>query len=220
MKPSAQPAEEIASALRCLLTCRTPAEIGSAIDLIDTEEPLPPVEEAVIARAIASRRREFGAGRRCARRALAAVGGPASPIPAGPLREPIWPRGFQGSISHDGRVAAALAYRSDAPVPRYTLDIVDRPDLSRYLSIHELIRAPGDPIAGRNALRAALMFSAKEAAVKAVSPRIGEFVDFARLRLREADWGYAVSVIDRPLCVAVHQCEVAGVILSLGIADP
>ena len=71
-------------------------------------------EEAALGRVVEGRRREFTTGRTCARRALAKLGFPASAIIPGPNREPIWPEGVVGSITHcAGYRAAAVARRED-----------------------------------------------------------------------------------------------------------
>lgn len=64
------------------------------------EGDLLPEEEACVTRAFPKRRREFTAGRVCARRALEALGIHDFPLVAGPDRLPIWPAGIAGSISH------------------------------------------------------------------------------------------------------------------------
>jgi 4'-phosphopantetheinyl transferase EntD len=67
-------------------------------------------ELAALGRSVKSRRLEFAAGRSCARSALAALGIPAGPILTGAGREPLWPAGIVGSITHcEGYCAAAVA---------------------------------------------------------------------------------------------------------------
>jgi 4'-phosphopantetheinyl transferase EntD len=75
----------------------------------DTAQLLPEEEQAVSG-ATDRRRREFASGRACARLALARLGVQAAPIPSGPNREPLWPAGVVGSITHcDGYRASAVA---------------------------------------------------------------------------------------------------------------
>ena len=73
-----------------------------------------PQEEAVIARAVDKRRREFTTARHCARAALAALGcRRRRSCPASAAR-PGWPDGVVGSMTHcDGYRAAALAHGRD-----------------------------------------------------------------------------------------------------------
>jgi 4'-phosphopantetheinyl transferase EntD len=73
-----------------------------------------PEEQAVIASAAESRRREFATGRTCARAALARLGQPAVAVLRGPGGAPQWPEGIVGSITHcRGYRAAAVALTKD-----------------------------------------------------------------------------------------------------------
>src|SRR5580658_10181440 len=56
-----------------------------------------PQEEALVAGAAGSRRREFATGRHCARTALAALGVAQAPVLRGERGEPRWPPGIVGS---------------------------------------------------------------------------------------------------------------------------
>lgn len=74
---------------------------------------LPPAEESAVARAVASRRNEFGTARHCAREALRRLGSPVEAVPVGERRAPVWPDGVVGSITHcTGFRAAAVAWSS------------------------------------------------------------------------------------------------------------
>jgi len=66
------------------------------------EGTLYPEEEVFVARAVAKRRREFTAGRLCARRALSLLGIENYPLLATKDRLPVWPPGIVGSLSHCG----------------------------------------------------------------------------------------------------------------------
>jgi enterobactin synthetase component D / holo-[acyl-carrier protein] synthase len=73
-----------------------------------------PDEEAVIAKAVDKRRREFITARACARDALAKIGFPPVPIVPGPRGAPQWPAGVVGSITHcAGYRASAVARACD-----------------------------------------------------------------------------------------------------------
>jgi 4'-phosphopantetheinyl transferase EntD len=67
-----------------------------------------PEEAACLGRAVAKRRQEFAAGRQCARRALQEFGVVDFPLRVGADREPLWPRGFVGSITHTAGICAAV----------------------------------------------------------------------------------------------------------------
>lgn len=76
---------------------------GVAVAVVDPEqvtEPLFPIEEAAVSRAVAGRRAEFAAGRQAARQALKALGYAPVAIPMAEDRAPVWPQGIVGSLSH------------------------------------------------------------------------------------------------------------------------
>ncbi len=92
-----------------------PPEVAAA-EAFDDAPPavLFPEEEAAIARAVATRRREFTTGRACARAALAQLGLPPSPIVPGVRGAPQWPAGVTGNITHcAGYRASAVARLAD-----------------------------------------------------------------------------------------------------------
>lgn len=80
----------------------------AASDLCAEATGLWPEEATAMARAVPNRRREFAAGRRAARIALAALGHAPAAIPMAPDRAPLWPEGVTGTISHGGGVCLAL----------------------------------------------------------------------------------------------------------------
>ncbi|TDJ70257.1 MAG: 4'-phosphopantetheinyl transferase superfamily protein [Planctomycetota bacterium] len=142
---------------------------------------LHPAEEVHVRNAVPKRRREFTAGRHCAREALARLGIHGVAIPAGPDRAPEWPDGITGSISHCDSLCAAVAARVGRIVS-LGLDIESVEPLSRELvslvgtcaEIEEWDRASGelalDP--------AKLAFCAKESVYKADYPLTKRFLDF------------------------------------------
>ncbi|HTJ70998.1 MAG TPA: 4'-phosphopantetheinyl transferase superfamily protein [Actinospica sp.] len=95
-----------------------------------------PEEREHIAQSVAKRRVEFAAVRRCARRALGELGYPPVPILPGEQREPQWPEGVVGSMTHCAGYCAAAVARSGevsalgidaevhAPLPEGVLDLI------------------------------------------------------------------------------------------------
>ena len=70
-----------------------------------------PQEEALIAKAIEKRRREFIGARHCARQAMRRLGVDPSPVLKGERGVPLWPRGVVGSLTHcEGYRGAVLGY--------------------------------------------------------------------------------------------------------------
>jgi len=83
---------------------------GDAADAV-----LLPGEEVLMEGAAAGRRAEFATARSCARQALRRIGVKDRPILRGPKREPLWPAGIVGSITHcAGYRAAAVAHATNA----------------------------------------------------------------------------------------------------------
>ena len=74
-----------------------------------------PGEQAAIADAVESRRREFATGRACAHAALSRLGQSPVAVLRGPGGAPQWPGGTTGSITHcAGYRAAAVTLAKDA----------------------------------------------------------------------------------------------------------
>ncbi|PGH45754.1 4'-phosphopantetheinyl transferase [Micromonospora sp. WMMA1996] len=145
-------------------------------------EPPYPGEEDLVARAVDGRRREFVTARRCARDALAELGYAPAPIRPGPRREPIWPAGVVGSITHcAGYRAAAVA----AGTSLAGLGIDAEPHEPLPDGVAGAVTAAGEP-EHLGGLRAAhptvhwdrLLFSAKESVYKAWYPLTGRWLGF------------------------------------------
>ena len=139
-----------------------------------------PEEAACIASAVPARRREFTAGRLCARAALAQLGIDDYPLRVGPAREPLWPPGIVGSISHGAGRCAVVACRSGRIVG-LGLDIERSDALSADLVPMICTSAEvawcGDQRAGKTDWPK-LIFSAKEAVYKCLFPLTGAFLEF------------------------------------------
>jgi 4'-phosphopantetheinyl transferase EntD len=192
--------------------------VASAVELIRDTGGLFPGEAALVARAVDKRKNEFSAGRRCARRALAALGCRPVPLLMGRLREPIWPVGFGGSITHDGRFAAALAYRSAAGGVSFSIDVIDLSDREAFAEIADTVRHRAEPrLCDGHAV--ARVFSAKEAAIKIISPALGDLIDFQHLEATETGRGFRVVAEDVRFAIDVRTFEVGDVIVSLGSAQ-
>lgn len=130
-------------------------------------------------RAVESRRRDFTAGRVCARRALTDLGLAAVPVSAAADRSPIWPPGVVGSITHTkGFCAAAAAHATD--VRSVGMDAEQHRELNP--GVRRLICLP-DELDRCARLPSgiswpAVIFSAKETIYKAWHPLVGSWLDF------------------------------------------
>lgn len=166
-----------------MLTALLPPGVSVAEAFGDeTPSPLYPDEEELVGRAVDKRRREFATGRRCAREALAKLGVPDAPLLSGKNREPLWPDGIVGSITHcQGYRAAAVARREHlasvgidaephAPLPDGVLRVVALPQEAGRLA--ELSESDPERCWDR------LLFCAKESVYKAWFPLARRWLGF------------------------------------------
>jgi 4'-phosphopantetheinyl transferase EntD len=149
----------------------------------DDEAGLLPEEARQVASAVPRRRREFAAGRLCARSLLRRLGETPLALLSGRDRAPIWPEDVVGSISHSAaRVAVAVARRG--AIAGLGVDIEPDRVLERSLWDEVLTAAEIEELqcseAPEQGRRARLFFSAKEAVYKclhAFAPRALDFRD-------------------------------------------
>jgi 4'-phosphopantetheinyl transferase EntD len=161
------------------------------------EAPLYPEEEALVARAVAKRRREFAGVRSCARRAMEKLGVPPQPVLPGERGAPRWPDGIVGSMTHcAGFCGAALARAGDlasigidaepaGPLPDGVLRAVALPAEAERLS---RLAAERPEVHWDR-----LLFSAKESVYKAWFPLTRKWLDFS-----EADIEITVDPGEEP----------------------
>jgi 4'-phosphopantetheinyl transferase EntD len=141
-----------------------------------------PAEEALLARSVDKRRREFGTARRCAREALARLGHPPGPLLRGERGMPLWPDGVVGSITHcEGYRAAVVAPTADL----WTIGIDAEPDEPLPDGVLSVVASSGEQehvgrlLADDPRVRwDRLLFSAKESVYKAWFPLTRRWLDF------------------------------------------
>jgi 4'-phosphopantetheinyl transferase EntD len=141
-----------------------------------------PEEEAVIARAVDKRRREFATTRACARAALARLGLPPVPIVPGPRGAPQWPAGVVGSMTHcAGYRACAVARDRDLltigldaePHDKLPDDVLESVSSAEE---REQLTALAAAVPGTHWDR--MLFSAKESVYKAWFPLTRRWLGF------------------------------------------
>jgi 4'-phosphopantetheinyl transferase EntD len=149
--------------------------VPPVVRVVEGEQPpqgvaLFPEESEIIRHAAEKRRRDFRAGRACARLALTALGVHDLAIPSGPRREPLWPPGIVGSITHcPGYVAAAVTLREHLPA----LGIDAEEWGAAGSDTESFICTPGELDRYRDSAWPCwrtLVFSAKESLFKALYP--------------------------------------------------
>ncbi|WP_241911131.1 enterobactin synthetase [Streptomyces sp. DH-12] len=152
-------------------------------------EPAGPAEAAAAAAMPPRRRLEFLAGRRAARRALRAVGLDCGEIPRSG-RLPVFPPGRTASISHSTGTAVAVAGAPGRDLPvGCDLELRPLPRAAARLVLREdeesLLADAGLPLGANAAWSVTEVFSAKEAAWKALTVMTGEGREGPEGSLRE-----------------------------------
>ncbi len=143
-------------------------------------------EETCIANAVEKRKREFRAGRNCAKQALSYF----EPdrrlvVERGSMREPLWPAGYVGSITHTNTYCAAAVAQSEY-CRSIGIDVEKNcamdTDITRHICTERerewLCKARAKDNGGEVVHWAMLYFSIKEAIYKAFHPIYKEFLDF------------------------------------------
>lgn len=140
-----------------------------------------PAEAPFVRQAVPKRVQEFAAGRLCARRAMEGFGITGFPLSVGADRQPLWPNGLIGSITHTaGYCAAAVAERCGllaVGLDSETVGDVTRDLWPTICGASEAEWLGSLPEAHKDAA-ATLIFSAKEAFYKCQFPLTHEWLDF------------------------------------------
>jgi 4'-phosphopantetheinyl transferase EntD len=141
-----------------------------------------PEEEAVIARAVDKRRREFATARGCARAALARLDLPAVPIVPGLRGAPQWPDHVVGSITHCAGYRACVIAR-DRDIVTIGLDAEPHEALPAGVlgvvaSDSEQARLAALAAARPDVCWDRMLFCVKESVYKAWFPLTRQWLDF------------------------------------------
>lgn len=160
------------------------SKVGISIAEIDESRPLWPTELTYVVQAVPERRVEFSTGRHCARQALRQLGLPYQAIPVGTWREPLWPQGVIGSITHEREICIALALFK-RPYQGVGIDLMrkhltDENDLSAWiLTSQEKSQLAACSLVNHTSL----VFSIKESVIKVVSSMAGRFIDLREIQV-------------------------------------
>jgi 4'-phosphopantetheinyl transferase EntD len=159
-------------------------------------DPVPALEsdeEIVMTDSMVTARREaFARGRWAAHVALRSIGLDHGPILSGPSREPLWPHGATGAISHAAGFGVALV-ASTAYTDGVGVDLEEHRDVPE---LGEHVPRPEEQewLDGLDATdrEAALLglFSAKESVFKAFYPRVKSFFGFEQASLVPTSSGF------------------------------
>jgi 4'-phosphopantetheinyl transferase EntD len=177
----------------CALKSLFPADVvvrerrlpGDPADLLASEA-------AFVKNAVSKRINEFAAGRACARFALAELGVHNVALHPADDRQPVWPAGFIGTITHTtGLCAAAVAACRSILAIGLDSEIIGAPapDIWSTICRDEELGWVGLLPVGERPAAVTLLFSAKEAFYKCQYPLVGEWLDFHDLSIAVNDWG-------------------------------
>lgn len=157
------------------------AEIGWA-RIADYEHLLYKDEIEYIRNAVEKRKLEYSSGRFCARAALAKLCVEPCPVRTGPMREPIWPNGVTGSITHSGSYCIAAVARTEnitsIGIDIESSEMLDR-DLVHLICTEEEIKnidLCGVEVYEQDPYK--IVFSIKESIFKCLYPLVEAFFDF------------------------------------------
>ena len=129
-----------------------------------------------MAGAVPRRQREFLCGRACAHAALSAIGRDVGPVGVGAGRQPVWPPGVVGSISHAGDWSGAVVARGeDAWGLGFDIEVLEpplAPDVERLVSTPEE-RQSGPVDHPLDVYRSKIAYSVKESVYKCLFPPTG-----------------------------------------------
>jgi 4'-phosphopantetheinyl transferase EntD len=161
-------------------------------------ETLTDGEKVFIARAVQQRVNHFSTGRYCAKQALKALGINGAEILVGEGKEPLWPEGIVGSISHTKTMAGAVVARADKLVS-IGMDIETiggvRPDMWDMLFLPSEQQYLNAFTGDEQAMQTTLLFSGKEAFYKLQYPLTKTFLDFTDVEMRPANGKFELKVI-------------------------
>ncbi len=145
-----------------------------------------PEEQDCVPNVATKRYREFTAGRLCAREVLKKSGIDNFPLLVGNNREPLWPPGIVGSISHcrdncivvasrDKRIAGlGVDIENIAPLEEEITSLVCRQKEKQWIT-H--VSEPGHPDWAK------IIFSAKESVYKCLFPIKNIYLDFKEVQI-------------------------------------
>ncbi|MDZ7323445.1 4'-phosphopantetheinyl transferase superfamily protein [Kosakonia sacchari] len=167
--------------------CKLAFDTASYRDALFSEYAIP--FPTALDKAVVKRRAEYLAVRYAARQLLKTAGCDGH-VGTSPGREPVWPAGWCGSLSHTrGHAIAIIAPRNAGLTPGIDIEMFDasamRETAEMFTSPEErrLLAACG--LAYETALL--IVFSAKESLFKALYPEVKCFFGFEAARIRRID---------------------------------
>jgi len=188
---------------------------------------LTPGEQLLVKNFSEKRRKDFSTGRHCAHEVLKKMGAQTFEILTGPRKEPIWPEGFTGSISHSKELAGAVAALSsklltigldiekNGRVKAEMWDLLFQPQEQEYLRTI----TPAEQL-----FYTTLFFSMKESFYKLQHPLTNSFLGFTDVEINEKGGRYRIRVTGElrdkkllPEWTEMHYSRYGDHIITLGM---
>ncbi len=138
---------------------------------------LTPAEQVQLGDVCGKRLAEFAAGRDQARRLIATITGTAEPLLVGDYRQPLWPKGVIGSISHSDDYCAVAVASTDL-ITDLGIDVETREALNPEVEDIVLTEAEMAATESLEAWVRKLIFSIKESNYKCCYHMVKAFIDF------------------------------------------
>jgi len=156
----------------------------------DCQEPRYQSDLDPVINAVTSRQREYIAGRVLARELLDRIGVNAQTIASGPKREPLWPTGIVGSISHNER-SCAVVVAQNSVVTSVGIDIETIGRIDRHLWANLFTEEETEHLQqlepAAQSRQATVLFSIKEAFYKYQFPITQGWVGFRDVSVHQED---------------------------------
>jgi enterobactin synthetase component D len=182
-----------------------------------------------IERSVPARQASFLFGRVAARAGVKGLLGRDAPLPVGVRGAPVWPESLSGSISHTDTHAISWVRRSEAG--HIGIDLERRMSDLDLEAIGEQVMSAQEAEILSTAFSGehwpegvTVLFSAKEAAYKALSPLVARYLDFHDIEIEAIDLAQSTLSLrrsprlkDEPLVPArmeVHFATLGGSILT------
>ena len=156
----------------------------------DCQEPRYHSDLDPMINAVTSRQREYIDGRVLARELLDRIGVNAQTIASGPKREPLWPTGIVGSISHNER-SCAVVVAQNSVVTSVGIDIETIGRIDRHLWANLFTEEETEHLQqlepAAQSRQATVLFSIKEAFYKYQYPITECWVGFSDVNVHQED---------------------------------
>ncbi|RXJ71045.1 phosphopantetheinyl transferase [Veronia nyctiphanis] len=140
-----------------------------------------------IVKSVKKRQAEYLAGRYLAKLAQERLNGIASEIATGPQREPLWPNGLIGSISHHQSQAVCALTKQSNPEQGIGIDIESVVDEETQAALIKTVVIEEERMLLKNYFTESegltAIFSAKESIFKACYPQVKGYFDFLDVQL-------------------------------------